>query len=442
MAETKNLARVILRSDGSVHIAFWDVRTIYATAENLMALFSDPIEFIETQSSLYKESTSEINHKRVPLENVLGLTLATVNTDKQIICDFPELFQYLFAASAEKSQLTKPLDMKSFELETVLSDEKSFLLRYYLEFTSYFKSSPSIKKNIKLRDAIQFEILREILNSFFDEELPKVTEAIALSEKLEQIETNHILNRTPQVPDGEMLTCQEYAKLIGMTTQTVLTYINAGKLKSAKKNQNGRWMINRTDIPEGWNLRKGKKRKHTVEGQFYRRKKTGSAADVEEHIKKLELFSVEVAPYIHTFEECDYYTKRHYHEVRFDGKAALIIDINPDYISTTTGESNRERILAGKAPVVPDPLKDDAEFHVHHVGQHSSSPFAIIPAYDHNGSGFSAFFHQGTPNKELHGPEFEAEKKNFWRNYLEEYDKAGTFVKIPYLNPKSAKYKK
>lgn len=52
MKNAETLARVILRSDGFVHIAFPDIRSIWATAENIMDLFSDPIEFIETGISI------------------------------------------------------------------------------------------------------------------------------------------------------------------------------------------------------------------------------------------------------------------------------------------------------------------------------------------------------------------------------------------------------
>lgn len=41
MKDRKSLARVILRSDGFIHIAFEDIRSIWATAENVLELFSD-----------------------------------------------------------------------------------------------------------------------------------------------------------------------------------------------------------------------------------------------------------------------------------------------------------------------------------------------------------------------------------------------------------------
>ena len=437
MAEVKNLARVLLRPDGSVHIAFRDFRSIYATAENLSQLFSDPIDFIESGSLKHKDSGMVINRKRVALEDVLGLTLATINSDKQIVCDFPELFQFLFTAKADEKQKSKPLDMKSLELEMSLSDEKSYLLRYYLELTNYFKSAPAIKTNIKLRDEVQFAIIKEILNTFFDEELPPPSPTLALSEQIDQIESDLLLKSHPSKDDDEALPIREYAKLIGLTPSTILTYIHNNRLKSAHKDAKGRWLVNKSDRPVDWDLRTVRKARNPKKPKIFRRPKDGSAADVAEYITRKQLFTSPVAPYIHTYTELDYYVKHSYHEVFWLGRPALIIDVNPDYISSITGKSNRELMMAGRAPVVPNRQKEEYVFHIHHVGQHSSSPYVIIPEYDHNSKGLSSALHQAKPNTELHGPDFEARKKQFWRKYLEEYDKAGKFSKIPYLNQKS-----
>lgn len=428
----KNLARVILRSDGKVHIAFRGIRSIYATAGNIAELFSDPLDFIESKSFHYRESTFEINRKRVSLDEVLGLTLASVNSDKQIICHFPELFRYIFSASGDEVEENKPLDMKDFEFEAVLSDEKSFLLRYYLEFTNYFKSAPAIKKNIRLRDEVQTAIIREILNTFF-EELPEPKEESTVTAIIERSEANHILKANPENAEANMILCSEYATIHQLSVQTVRYYAKQGRIKSAKKDERGRFWIDRNEKPEEWDLRKGRKNKKPGSGP-YKRAKAGSAADVEEHIKKKRLFTEAVAPYIHTYEEMDYYVKRNYHEVCWEGRPALIIDVNPDYISSKTGKRNRDLMMEGKSPVVPDRNKEEYVFHVHHVGQHQSSPFAIIPEYDHNGKGLSAVFHQGSPKTNLHGPEFEVLKANFWKNYIKEYDKVGRFAAIPFLN--------
>ena len=95
MNSIQNLARIILRPQGDVHIAFKEIRTIYATASNILELFSNPIDFINDSSYKYEESTVFIRRSGETIDNVLGLTLATVNSNKQISCEFSELFQFI-----------------------------------------------------------------------------------------------------------------------------------------------------------------------------------------------------------------------------------------------------------------------------------------------------------------------------------------------------------
>ena len=97
--------------------------------------------------------------------------------------------------------------------------------------------------------------------------------------------------------------------------------------------------------------------------------------------------------------------------------------------------------MAGEAPRVPQKNKEDRSFDLHHVGRNAASPFACIPDYDHNGSGFSSIFHQGSHDKNLHDTVFAGDRKQFWQTYIEEYDKAGRFEKIPYLNPRAKRKK-
>ena len=451
MAESKNLARVILRSDGSVHIAFYDIRSIYATAENIMKFFSVPIEFIESESQKYEDSTHLINRKRVDLDNVLGLTLASVNSDKQIVCDFPELFQYIMQNSDEKAA-KKHLDMQDFEHKRILSDEKAFLLRYYLEFTRNLQTSLVIKKQIKLRDEVQFAIIREILNAYFTEELSQTKPIADLSQQIIQTQNQKMYSPDPEEPEGEWVTANEYAIMLDVTTQTVLRYIKEGRIKSFTREENGRYRINKNVKPLDWDMRKGRKRKKNGEDKFYKRPAKGSAADVLETIRKNKHFTEAIAPYIRTYDELDYYVKKNYYEVCFSGRPALIIDVNPDYIvpdnkvpqkvrdkyksEPNKTFRNRDLMKEGFSPVVPHKAKDEYNFDIHHIGGRFTSPFCTIPSFEHNSKELSSVFHQGTPEPNLHSSEFELQKKVFWKNYIEEYDKAGKFTAIPRLNSK------
>lgn len=435
MNETCNEARVVLRSDGSVHIAFENKHTVYATPANLMHLFSDPIEFVEDGYKSYEDSTFEANRKLSPLNDILGLTLATVNNDKQIVCHFPELFQCINSSSASDKARGMPLNMKNFAFETILSDEKSFLLRHYLELAGSVRAPLTIKKNIRLREEVQFAIIREILNAFFDEELPEAEPAKDVSGQIEQIEQNALLKKE-LLPDAEFVTVLQYAQIHNLSPYTVRKHANEGFIEGAKRNDKGHWLLPRNTRPNRPNMLKGRKKTAKYQEKAYRRPSKGSAADVEAHILKQKLFTRAVAPFIHTFDELDYYTNRNYHEVLWNGRPALIIDVNPDYRSTKDNKTNRERMQAGEAPVVPKRSREEYSYDVHHVGQNLKSPFAIIPSYDHNGGGFSSFFHQGSPNEDLHGKEFDGQRRQFWQTYIEEYDKCGDFNKIKYLNPR------
>lgn len=457
MGECKNLVRVILRADGSIHIAFRDIRAITATADNLMALFSDPIGFIEKGSLACIDSTFQVNRNRVELEDVLGLTLASVNSDKQIVCDFPELYQYIFSNIGEEEIRKKPLNMSDFEHRTLLSDEKAYLLHFYLEFTQNLKSRVGISKNIKLRNEVQIAIMREILNTYFEEELPKPAKAVDLSRQIKCGESNNLLQVETADPRANMVNVYEYAKIISKSPDTVRKYIRNNLIKTATKVGNA-YMIDKNDRPIDFDKRSGRKRKKTGEEKFFRRALEGSPEEVREYIKKNNYFSDEVGKYIRTYAELEYYEKHYYHEVVFNGRHCLIIDVVPEYIvpenkvpqklknkfrnEPSRIYRNRDLMEAGCSPVVPQNQKDQFNFHVHHVGQRPESPFCTLPEYDHLSKELSTVFHQGSYSKELHGPEFEVQKSSFWKEYIRQYDVAKEFDKIPYHSPRRARYKK
>lgn len=455
--EKKNIARVILRSDGSIHIAFEDIRTIYATAENIMALFSNPMDFITTGSQSQIDSTAVANRNRVPLDNVLGLTLASVNSDKQIVCDFPELFQYIFSSEATDENRKKPLRMEDYENRMVLPDEKSFLLRYFLEFTRNLKSRVAIQKNIRLRNEVQIAIMREILNAYFEEELPKPSKPVDLSGQIDRSENELMYQPEKTDPMANMVTVDEYSKIVGLTPNTVRLYIREKKLIKVQK-IGIRYYIDKDERPPKYDKRKGSRRKKTGEEKFFRRTLEGSPEEVRAYIQKNRLFSDEIGKYIRTYAEVDYYVKHSYHEVCWNGRYALILNVNPEYIvpdnmvqqkvknkakkEATEGYRNRDLMSAGFPPVVPEKHKDQYIYHIHHIGQRPESPFCIIPSFEHNSKELSSVFHLGSSGVELHTPEFEIQKNSFWKEYIRQYDNAGEYNKIPYNSPRKERYER
>lgn len=444
MESNRILARVILRSDGSVHIAFPDIRSIAATAGNLLELFSDPIDFIEEKSKIYEDTTIKINRKRTAVDKILGLTLAVVNADKQIVCDFPELFQFMFSNLGSNEDQWRELNMNSISLEKIFSDEKSFLLRYYLDFTGSKDPDIVIRNSIRLRDEVQFEILREVLNMYFESKETKPAKALQLSELIVSAASEEVFENTN---DPVMVGAAEYAKILGVSVQTLRKYIKQRRIKSARKASNGQWLFDPADRPIDWNLKAGRTGGGTKQedGKSTRRPAEMSAADVEKYILKNHLFSAEVAPYIRTIKELDYYVKHNYHEIRVDGKPFLVLDVNIDYISSKTGKSNRELMKEGNPPVCPRRDREEYVWAVHHIGQTAvkNFPLAIIEEYIHTGSGYNAIFHPGNSGENLHTPEFEALKKSFWKGFLAAYEAAGEdFNKIPYCNRKQDRGRK
>ena len=119
----------------------------------------------------------------------------------------------------------------------------------------------------------------------------------------------------------------------------------------------------------------------------------------------------------------------------------MIIDVNLDYYCISKDKTNREIISEGGSPVVPN--NESYVYQIHHIGQKKDSPFAIIPENIHNGKNTYSFFHQGSePDVDLHTKEFEIEKRLFWRNYVEQFDKYGGFRFVPFLNSKHKKHER
>lgn len=440
MKQANDLARVILLPDGSVHIAFQDIRSIHATPENLLQLFADPLDFINTKSKTYKTTTKETNENRVPLFEVLGLTLASISADKQVVCDFPELFQYILTANDDKESRTQSLNMRAIENQHFLADEKSFLLRHYLEFTNRLTSTPQLQTRLQLREEAQTEIIRETLNIYLSRSFPDAPAAPDVSERI-AVATSEVASSDKDTDKKNYVDITTYGCKYGYSRATIYNCLKDGRIKDFYKLGNGQYRINITKPPivkESATPRKVSPKKRVKNQTIH----TESAEEVAKYILENDLFSARIAPFIHTFAELNYYLNHGYREVFWNNRPALIIDINPEYVGPS-GKSNRQLIADEESPFPPYKYKDDKPFEIHHVGQHEKSPFAIVPPYDHTGKGGKEVFHPGAPNGDLHGPLFERQKKQFWERYIVEYDKAGRrFDHIPHLDKKTKKKKK
>ncbi len=418
-------ARVVLRPDGDVHIAFDSSTSIRATARAVLELFQNPMYFMEEGCLRYVETTAELcrnGQKIVPLDDVLGLDLAYMTADRQIVCDFTELFGGLFS-SIGTSNMDKPLNMKDMICVAAgqsLSDEKAFLLRYYLEIGSFFaeKEAPIIERHIKLRDDVMLAIMKIAVRSFASSAPQRTPKPVAISDYLAKI-------NVPPAPMNEedansyMVGTTEYGKMIGVTAQQVRNMIKE-ELLPARKDSKGNYIVDKRAIPKDW-----KKRKHK---QAKLDNSMGSYESVQKLIRENKYFTAAVAPYISSMTEVHLFAQSH-REVLWDGRPALIIDIHPNY-ATKDGVTNRQRIRDGKAPISPD-SPDEEPFHLHHMSKRADAPIAIITSEDHRKH--SRFLHQAPDDPEMDRREFQMQRISFWATYLRKYDEGG-YDAIAYLN--------
>ncbi|MBQ6818702.1 MAG: hypothetical protein IJP35_03750 [Clostridia bacterium] len=433
------LVRVLLRPNGNVHIAFRDRETIFATPKNLFELLSDPIDFIEERRHTYETSITEGNRRSCSLDRIPGLTLAAITTDKRLVCDFPELFRYVFSSDLSAEDKTTKLNMQNFEFEEILSDEKSYLLRYYLEFTNSFVNTTKIRHNIHLRNDVQSAIVGEILNTFFEDAVPTAAKA-DLAVKIEESSGLKVYNRQEE---DQWVSPARYGQMYNnLTRHTIMKYIKKNAVEY-KCTSSGRYLVNASIPPAFTDLRKGRKTGVNVPEVMSLYKPGTSAKEVEEYILEKGYFSKKIAEWIQTKKELDFYIKNHYREIVLRGRNTLVIDVNPDYIGSSK-LSNRELMKKGHAPVIFDKEKgEDLSYHLHHVGQRRNSPLAIISDYDHLRGEYSSYFHQtrSAPDGNLHDAQFKTDSANYWKAYIEEYDKAEGFYKIKTVKTSPAKSK-
>lgn len=427
------LAKVMLYIDGTVHICLQDYRTFYASANALKLFFADPINYIKDGIQQQKESTLSINKSRKPLDKMAGITLAYLTGNKQIICNFPELFQFIYSTPEDSAD--KILDMQAYATERTLSDGKSFLLKYYLDFVKTFSGGTTIQNRLDISEEALFSTMREIFNTAFEIEPVKPPKK-DLRDRVNDARHRQLFDSTLAENSDNMIPVTEYAVMHGVAHQAVLAQIHSGKLKTAYKTKSNRYLIDKNEpfIASRSKLKAAKITDNSsVESAFFNAPDDWPAARVEKYITDKKLFSPIVARYVYSKEELDYYVNARYIEVEWNGHRALIKDVDPNY-TTRDGVSNRERMRKGKPPVVPEENKDDKIFEIHHLGQ-KDEVFVTLESYIHRSKGYTNIFHASAPSEDLHTSVFEVEKVAFWKRYIEEYDKAGEFSKIPYEFP-------
>lgn len=432
------ISRVVMISDGSVHIIMANGQSIACTAQNLLELFIDVYGFEMGAGRRYPLTTYLLSTESPSLMSFPGLTLAEIYEDTSVRIYQPLLLRYL-ADNVERIS-DKPINLSRYLDAPEFMTQNELLLRVFQEMSLRVTCKLSVQRTVKLDADRQNKIMGEIYNTFLHTVPSTKNSSMQVKQKAAG-DLFESVNKTlvPPVAKG-FISKQEYATLYNVTTQTVTNWISLNKLSSAKKDNRGHWVIDSAELPPIKNKstgnhvsRKGKKELFYPKGASYQ--------DVQEYIMSKKLFSDKVRKSIRTLEEAQYYLENNYREIEWDGQLALIIDISPDYFCEIQGKTNREIILSGGSPVVPN--DEQNIFHIHHIGQRADSPFAVIPSNIHNGQGTWSIFHQNASNeKELHTKEFEMQKRRFWKNYLYHYDKSGSFKSTEFKNSKQPTYER
>ena len=439
------IARILLHPNGSLHIALNNFHTYYANTTAIQELLSDPYGFLDGGYKRYHDSTRDTESQRDG--TFRGLTLLNITADKCITCYFPELFQTLFEAMKAEGSDKILLSMDDYMNIKEFEDEKTFLLKFFMEYGDVIGPDIVLKRSIPLSQEARINVMQETLSTFWTECRFKSEHTLDEQQELaDKIDTAKKENtKLPKKFFGaKLVTAEEYAKIHNKAEKTVHKRIKENRFASAVLASDGNtWML---DPNEEW-----------TDNRQHRKSTKQSAVTFKtsyEYLQRVILHrkycTEAIAPYIRTSDEMKYYfTKHFYHEIYWEdvGIHALIIDIFPDYISPLFGKSNREIILKDEgSPVIPncegtDPQKAP-RFNLHHIGQLHKSPFAIIPSTDHNSKEYSSVFHDRSSGDETHDKAFKVKKMMFWKRYLEEYDAAdGEFQDIPYLNHKKDRVK-
>lgn len=421
------LAKIIMDKEGNAHIALDNHQAVSCSTKSMFSLFANPYEFISDEYKNYPKTTKIIFGKHNSLNDILGLTMAQVHSDTSISVMYPALLKSVIDSGIVFPET--PLNFKDYLYKDQFLSQKDYFLKMFLDITSQPVSELLINNKVPLSAEEQEMLLSEIINTHLDA-LSSTHDHCVISDDATDI--NNTSCETPLLKKHntpkKKVSVKKYSEIINVSDKTVRNWIRDKKIPFERTN--GKIYIDPdTPIPVDGRTcpQKSSNMLKIVDGSSFEA--------VQKHIEEDKFVSDYIRPYIRSIDEYRFYKKNNYHEVHWSTRKALIIDINPEYFSEELQKTNRQLIMEGKSPVVPgDKLE---HYHLHHIGQKSSSPFAIIPAALHTGEKMDKIFHPVSSGENLHTKTFELEKRAFWREYLDYYDKYTKFKSIPFENSKS-----
>lgn len=101
-----------------------------------------------------------------------------------------------------------------------------------------------------------------------------------------------------------------------------------------------------------------------------------------------------------------------------NGKTALVRQIDLNYVDELTGKTNLQLMQEGLAPYDPTGQK----YQLHHIGQKTNSPLAILTQAEHTGNGNDTIWHILTDGFENSSKQanWSNIKKSFWKSYAQQ----------------------
>lgn len=138
-------------------------------------------------------------------------------------------------------------------------------------------------------------------------------------------------------------------------------------------------------------------------------------------IQRDSKYPLELVKSMHSIDEYQVYRDAGLKAEMVGDRMALVQDIDLKRVDEH-GLTNLERMGTGLAP-----LDSNGEsYELHHIGQGSDSPLAILTQDEHRGKGRFSILHDLTKDSEVHGSAttdaaWEKTKRDFWKNYAAQY---------------------
>ena len=134
-------------------------------------------------------------------------------------------------------------------------------------------------------------------------------------------------------------------------------------------------------------------------------------------IQRESKYPLEIIKTFHSVDEYNIYKASDLIAKKIGDRWALIRKVDLNYYDKASELTNAERIRKKLAPIDPD---SGVAYELHHIGQKTDSPLAILTKKDHQGK--TRILHDPTIDEGVQaqlGSKWDVERNQFWQAYLE-----------------------